>query len=75
MWYTTEKGVEDRGMCYKEQVKKYLEYCEFRKELDSNIPYLTKFNNFCQQIHLNTDYRQQNRFPDFKNGTRTPSTS
>ena len=36
MWYTTEKGVEDRGMCYKEQVKKYLEYCEFRKELDWN---------------------------------------
>ena len=23
-------------MCYKEQVKKYLEYCEFRKELDWN---------------------------------------
>lgn len=41
----------------------------------SNIPYLTKFNNFCQQIHLNTDHRQQDRFPDFKNGTRTPSTS
>lgn len=41
----------------------------------SNIPYLTKFNNFCQQIHLNTDHRQQDRFPDFKNGTRTPSAS
>lgn len=36
MCYTTEKGVEDRSMCYKEQVKKYLEYCEFRKELDWN---------------------------------------
>lgn len=23
-------------MCYKKQVKKYLEYCEFRKELDWN---------------------------------------
>ena len=36
MCYTTEKGVEDKSMCYKEQVKKYLEYCEFRKELDWN---------------------------------------
>lgn len=28
--------MEDRRMSYKEQVKKYLEYCEFRKELDWN---------------------------------------
>lgn len=34
--YTIEKGVEDKRMCYKEQVKRYLEYCEFRKELDWN---------------------------------------
>lgn len=36
MCYTTEKGVEDKTMNYKEQVKKYLDYCEFRKELDWN---------------------------------------
>ena len=36
MCYTTEKGVEDKSMCYKEQVKRYLEYCKFRKELDWN---------------------------------------
>lgn len=28
--------MEDKAMDYKEQVKKYLEYCEFRKELDGN---------------------------------------
>ena len=28
--------MEDKVMNYKEQVKKYLEYCEFRKELDWN---------------------------------------
>lgn len=28
--------MEERRMSYKEQVKKYLEYCEFRKELDWN---------------------------------------
>ena len=28
--------MEDRRRSYKEQVKKYLEYCEFRKELDWN---------------------------------------
>lgn len=31
-----EKGVEDKLMNYKEQVKKYLEYCKYRKELDWN---------------------------------------
>ena len=36
MCYTTKKGVEDKNMNQKEQVKKYLEYCEFRKELDWN---------------------------------------
>ena len=36
MCYTTQKGVEDKNMNQKEQVKKYLEYCEFRKELDWN---------------------------------------
>lgn len=30
------KSVEDKNMNYTEQVKKYLEYCEFRKELDWN---------------------------------------
>lgn len=34
--YTTEKSVEGKIMNYNEQVKKYLEYCEFRKELDWN---------------------------------------
>ena len=28
--------MEDKVMNYKEQVKKYLDYCEFRKELDWN---------------------------------------
>lgn len=36
MCYTTQKGMEDKIMNYKEQVKKYLEFCEFRKELDWN---------------------------------------
>lgn len=36
MCYTNEKGVEVKSMSYKEHVKKYLEYCEFRKELDWN---------------------------------------
>ncbi len=34
--YTTEKGMEGAAMNDNEQVKKYLEYCEFRKELDWN---------------------------------------
>lgn len=34
--YTIEKSLEGKIMDYKEQVKKYLEYCEFRKELDGN---------------------------------------
>ena len=28
--------MEDSRMNYKDQVKKYLEYCEYRKELDWN---------------------------------------
>ena len=36
MCYTTQKGVEDKMMSYKEQVRRYLEYCKFRKELDWN---------------------------------------
>lgn len=32
----TEKGMEDKRMYYNKQVEKYLEYCEFRKELDWN---------------------------------------
>lgn len=28
--------MKDRKMDYTEQIKKYLEYCEFRKELDWN---------------------------------------
>ena len=28
--------MEDRKVAYTEQIKKYLEYCEFRKELDWN---------------------------------------
>ena len=36
MCYTTKKDVEDKSMCYKEQVKKYLDYCKFRKELGCN---------------------------------------
>ena len=32
--YTTEKGMEGATMNDNEQVKKYLEYCEFRKALD-----------------------------------------
>ena len=34
--YTTQNGMEDSRMDYKEQVKKYLEYCKYRKELDWN---------------------------------------
>lgn len=34
--YTTQKGVEDRTMQYNEQIRQYLEYCKFRKELDAN---------------------------------------
>lgn len=34
---TAEKRMEDnKKMRFKEQIKKYLEYCEFRKELDCN---------------------------------------
>lgn len=36
MCYTTRKSLEDKKMNYMDQVKKYLEYCEYRKELDWN---------------------------------------
>lgn len=38
-------------MSYKERVKKYLEYCEFRKELDWNTlkAYLRQFFDYAQE--------------------------
>lgn len=36
MVHYPKKDMEDKKMNYTEQVRKYLEYCEFRKELDGN---------------------------------------
>ena len=36
MCATLLKNMEEKIMNYKEQIKKYLEYCEYRKELDRN---------------------------------------
>lgn len=52
-------------MCYKEQVKKYLDYCEFRKELDWNTlkAYridLKQFFDFTQE-----DLPEKNKIEDY----------
>lgn len=63
--YTTEKSVEGKIMNYNEQVKKYLEYCEFRKELDWNTlkAYridLKQFFEFTQE-----DMPEKNKIEDY----------
>ena len=65
MWYTTEKGVEDRSMCYKDQVKKYLEYCEFRKELDWNTlkAYRIDLKQFFEYVQ--EDMPQKSRIEEY----------
>lgn len=63
--YTTEKGVEDKSMCYKEQVKKYLEYCEFRKELDWNTlkAYRIDLKQFFEYVQ--EDIPDRNRIEEY----------
>ena len=52
-------------MCYKEQVKKYLEYCEFRKELDWNTlkAYRIDLKQFF--LYVQEDMPQKNKIEEY----------
>lgn len=65
MCYTTKKDVEDKNMNQKEQVKKYLEYCEFRKELDWNTlkAYRIDLRQFFEYIQ--EDMQDKDKIEDY----------
>lgn len=52
-------------MCYKEQVKRYLEYCEFRKELDWNTlkAYRTDLKQFFE--YTKEDISEKSKIEDY----------
>lgn len=60
-----KKDVEDMTMDYKEQVEKYLEYCEFRKELDWNTlkAYRIDLKQFFQ--YTQDGLPEKNRIEDY----------
>lgn len=66
MCYTTQKGVEDKNMNQKEQMRKYLEYCEFRKELDKNTlkAYRIDLRQFLEYMQEN-DIRDKNKVEEY----------
>ena len=62
-----EKAVEVKKMNQMEQVKKYLEYCEFRKELDWNTlkAYRIDLRQFFEYTQENENVPDKNKIEEY----------